>query len=367
MRPPCRALIDLGALTRNVGLLRDRTDAEVMAIVKADGYGHGAVRSAAAAVAGGASRLGIAHASEALSLLGELPEVPIFSWIFGAGSDLAPAVDAGIELSAGAPWAVEAIAAGARTAGRTARVHLALDSGMAREGARIEQWDELVAVALAERRIEVVGIWSHLACADEPGSHETVRQTELFIDAVTRAERAGATPEMRHLANSAGTLWHPETHFEVVRPGISLYGLAPDGSNPAEHGLSPVMRLEAELVSVREVPAATPVSYGGTATVGPTRLGTVPLGYADGAPRQASGRGAWVSVEGHRAEVVGRICMDQFVVDLGPESTARAGDTVTVFGAGPGDPGVDDWARAADTVNYTITTSLGPRVPREYV
>ncbi|MDO5494288.1 MAG: alanine racemase [bacterium] len=364
MHPPHRAVIDTGALTGNVRALAARTSAEVMAIVKADGYGHGAVRSAHAAVAGGASRLGVAQVSEALALIEDLPDVPLFAWIFAPGMDLAPAVDAGIELSAGEPWAVAALSEAARAAGRPARVHLAFDSGMAREGARPEVWEDLVGEALAAPGIEVVGLWSHLARADEPGVETTARQTELFAEAVDVARRAGADPEMVHLANSAGLLWHPETHFDLVRPGIAMYGLAPDGSDPAALGLTPVMRLEAPLSAVRRVPAGTPVSYGGTATVGPTVLGTVPLGYADGIPRQASSNGAWVSVGGHRAPVVGRICMDQFVVDLGQDSDASAGEVAVVFGAGEGAPTADDWARAAGTINYTITTTLGARVPR---
>lgn len=366
MHPPARAVIDLDALTHNVAVLADLTGAEVMAIIKADGYGHGAVKTAHAALAGGARRLGIAQVSEAVALLDELPQVPVFSWIFAPGADLAPAVDVGIELSAGAPWALETISAAARKTRRRARVHLALDSGMAREGSRIEQWDELVEAALREPALEVVGIWSHLARADEPASGYTRRQVEVFTDAVERAERAGVDRGLRHLANSAGTLWHPETHFDLVRPGIAIYGLAPDGSDPSDHGLTPVMTLEAELVNVKYVPPRTPVSYGGTAVVGPTRLGVVPLGYADGIPRQASGNGAWVGVNGRRADVVGRICMDQFVIDLGVDAAEQAGEAVTVFGAGSDLPGADDWARAAGTINYTITTGLGPRVPREY-
>lgn len=360
-----RALIDTEAITCNTRELASRTTAELMTIVKADGYGHGAARTAHAAVAGGARRIGLAQVSEALAVLPELPDVPVFSWIFSPHTNLTPAVDAGIELAAGAPWAIETIARGARAAGTRARIHLTLDSGMGREGARLEEWDTLVAAALAEPAVEVVGVWSHLARADEPGE-TTGQQLGVFLDAVARAERAGVRDVMRHLAASAGLLWHPDTHLDVVRPGIATYGLAPDGTDPAALGLTPAMRVEAELVSVKPVPAGTPVSYGGTVTVGPTTLGVVPLGYADGIPRQASNNGAWVSVAGRRADVLGRVCMDQFVVDLGPENDAAPGDTAVVVGNAEGEPRADDWARAAGTINYTITTQLGPRVPREY-
>ncbi len=211
----------------------------------------------------------------------------------------------------------------------------------------------------------MVGIWSHLARADEREEPTTARQAEVFADAVARAERLGITPEVRHLAASAGVLWHPATHFDLVRPGISLYGMAPDGSDPGALGLVPAMTLEAELTTVKRVPAGTPVSYGHTATVGATTLGVVPLGYADGIPRQASNRGLAVTVGGRPAPVVGRICMDQFVVDLGPDATERAGDVVRLWG--PGGTSIEDWARAADTINYTITTQVGPRVPRVHV
>lgn len=309
--------------------------------------------------------LGIAQVAEAVDLIADLPDVPVFSWMYSPNTDLAPALDAGIELSVGALWAVESVVAAARLAGVRARVHLALDSGMAREGSRLEEWDGLVAAALAAPELDVVGIWSHLSAADEPEAPTTARQLDIFTEALTRAERAGARPEVRHLAASAGILWHPDTHFDLVRAGIAIYGLAPDGSEPARLGLTPAMRLEAELTGVKRVPAGTLVSYGGTAMVGPTVLGIIPLGYGDGIPRQASGRGAWVSVGGRRADVAGRICMDQFVVDLGPDSDVAPGDIAVLFGAGPGLPTAEMWARAADTINYTITTAVGTRVPRE--
>jgi alanine racemase len=257
------------------------------------------------------------------------------------------------------------VADAAASLGRRARVHLKVDTGMARGGVRPEDWDDLVRAVLARPELEVVGLWSHLARADEPEAPTTAHQTALFAEAVARARALGVEPEVRHLAASAGTLWHPDTHFDLVRPGVSIYGMAPDGSDPAVHGLVPAMRLEAELVNVKRVPADTPVSYGHAATVGPTTLGVVPLGYADGIPRQASGRGAAVAIGGRRAPVTGRICMDQFVVDLGPDAEERAGDVVIVWG--PGGPTAEDWARAAGTINYTITTQVGARVPRIHV
>lgn len=362
---PARAVVSSAAIRRNVTALRGRTAAAVMAVIKADAYGHGALPVAHAAVAGGATWLGIAQVDEAVALRPELPGVRVLAWLYTPRSDVRDALRRDIDLGVGSPWAVDHVADAAAALGATARVHLKVDTGMGRGGVLPDEWDGFVRAALRRPELEVVGIWSHLARADEPDHPATARQAELFADAVARAEALGATPEVRHLAATSGVLWHPETHFDLVRPGIGIYGLVPDGSDPARAGLSPAMRLEAELAAVRRVPAGTPVSYGHTETVGATTLGVVPLGYADGIPRQASGRGAGVGVGGRFAPVVGRICMDQFVVDLGPDAPEGAGDVVRLWG--PGGPAVEEWARAANTINYTITTQVGPRVPRVHV
>lgn len=364
MRYPAQAVINTAAIHHNVRTLRACTTSPVMAILKADAYGHGAVPVGRAAVEAGASWLGVAQLSEAVHLRPHLPDVPLFSWLYSPRTDVREALMLGIELSVNSPWQVAHLADTAARLGVHARVHLEVDTGMARGGAPVGAWTDLIHAVLGRREVYVVGIWSHLARADEPDVPTTARQTEIFADAVERAESLGVTPEVRHLAASAGTLWHPDTHFDLVRPGVSVYGFAPDGSDPARVGLIPAMRLEAELVAVTRVPAGTPVSYGHTAVVGPTTLGVVPLGYADGIPRQASNR-IWVTSAGRRANVVGRICMDQFVVDLGPDAEESVGDIVQVWG--PGGPTVEDWARAADTINYAITTQLGPRVPRIHV
>lgn len=360
---PFQAEVSLSAIRHNVGVVRAVTDAQVMAVVKADGYGHGAIPVARAALAAGATWLGVAQVEEAVPLAAATG-ARVFSWIYTPEMDLVPAIAAGIDLAAGSTEAVAQVAAAAQRAGTAARVHLALDTGMAREGVRPEGWEELVCAALAAPTVRVVGMWSHLACADEPSSGATEAQQRRFEEAAVAAARLGATFEVRHLANSAGTLWHPATHYDLVRVGIALYGLAPDGSDPAALGLKPAMRLSAPIASVRDVPAGTPVSYGGTAVVGPTRLATVPLGYADGIPRQVSGNGVTVGVAGRQVPAVGRICMDQFVIDLA-EIEAVPGDRVIVWG--PGGGSVDEWARAAGTINYTITTQLAARVARTYV
>ncbi|WP_448074172.1 alanine racemase [Georgenia yuyongxinii] len=384
---PACAVVDLDAVAANVGVLRAAAPgAATMAVVKADAYGHGLLPVARAALAGGAGWLGVAQLTEALELragLDRTPTVnrptdagrpPILSWIFPPGAPLGRALEADIDLSASAPWAVDEIAAAARATGRTARVHLKVDTGMGRGGARPEAFGDLVAAALAARAegtVDVVGVWSHLACADEPANPATARQVEVFTAALAQAERAGLRPQLRHLAASAGTLFHPATHFDLVRPGIAVYGLspAPDVATSEALGLRPAMTLQARLTVVKAAPAGTPLSYGHTAvTTTDTHLGVVPLGYGDGIPRAASGTGP-LAVAGRRYHVAGRVCMDQVVVDLGPESADVAvGDTAVLFGDGDdGGPTADDWARAVGTINYEIVTRLGCRVPRVHV
>ncbi|SNU00417.1 alanine racemase [Ruaniaceae bacterium KH17] len=363
MRFPARAVVNLAAIRHNVATLAARTDAEFMAIVKADGYGHGAVETARAAIETGAQWIGIAQATEALTVVREVPVPRAFTWIYGQHEDLSPVVAAGIQIGVSTPSQAAQVAAAAAKAGTTARVHLKIDTGMARGGARIEDWDTLIHDVLARRELAPVAVWSHLARADEPELTTTAEQLELFERADTAATALGLGHHIRHLAASGGLMFHPATHLDLVRVGVAMYGLPPDGSDPRTHGLVPAMRLETEVFQTKHVPEGTPVSYGHTAVVGPTWLADIPLGYADGLPRQASNRTA-VAVNGRTVPQVGRICMDQFVVDLG-DIPAQAGDPVVLFG--PDGPRAEDWARAADTINYTITTQLGRSVPRVYV
>jgi alanine racemase len=394
---PARAVVDLSAVRHNVGVLAQAAPtAQVMAVVKADAYGHGLLPVACAALDGGATWLGVAQLAEALELRAGLDAAApptgqaapagrggprtegavrprILTWIFPPGAPLARALEADLDLSASAPWALEEIAAAARATGRTARVHLKVDTGMGRGGARPEAFGDLLDAALratAEGTVDVVGVWSHLACADEVDNPVTAEQTAVFTAALDQAARAGVHPEVRHLAASSGTLFHPATHFDLVRPGIAVYGLspAPDVAGSAELGLRPAMRLEARLTVVKSVPAGTPLSYGHTArTTADTYVAVVPLGYGDGIPRAASNLGP-VTVGGRRLHVAGRVCMDQVVVDLGPDAAdVREGDVAVLFGDGDGLPTADDWAEASGTINYEIVTRLGARVPRLHV
>ncbi|WP_449386586.1 alanine racemase [Cellulomonas soli] len=377
---PARAVVDLTAIRDNVRSLASHAPtAQVMAVVKADAYGHGLVPSARAALTGGATWLGTAQVSEALELrrAGVL-DARVLTWLYAPGAPLREAVDADVDVSVAAGWALEEVVAAARAAGRTARVHLKVDTGLGRNGLTPDQLVELLAPALraeAEGAVQVVGLWSHLAFADEP-EHATVRaQAQVFADAVRTVERAGLRLEVRHLANSAATLTTPAVHYDLVRPGLAVYGLSPvpQLGGPQAYGLTPAMTLEAELATVKAVPAGTGVSYAHQYVVErDTVLGVVPLGYSDGIPRHASGgatrTGGPVQIGGRRLGVAGRVCMDQFVVDLGPRAVERAGERVVLFGTGAhGEPTAEDWAAAAGTISYEIVTRLGSRLPRVHV
>ena len=370
---PSTAVIDLTAVTANVAALRERAgSAEVMAVVKGDAYGHGLVPCARAARSGGASWLGTARLDEAVQLRDAGLDGRILTWLHVPGTDFAAALERDVDVTVSGSWALSEVVAAARATGSTARVHLKVDTGLARNGAYGSDFTDLVSAALAaqaEGTIAIVGIWSHFAYADEP-SHPTVRhQQAAFAEAVAAAERAGCRFEVRHLANSAATLTNPSAAWDLVRPGIAVYGLSPvpQVGGPGDFGLVPAMTVSARLALVKRIPAGQGVSYGHAYT--PTRdtvVGLVPMGYADGVPRAASCVGP-LGVAGARHVVAGRVCMDQIVVDLGPDSDAAAGDEVVLWGADPArGPSAQDWAEAVGTISYEIVTRLGPRVHRVY-
>ncbi|MEU1051087.1 alanine racemase [Streptomyces sp. NPDC005876] len=371
------AEVDLGALRSNVRALRGRIGgAALMAVVKADGYGHGALPCARAAVEAGATWLGTATPEEALALRagGGLPDdLRIMCWLWTPGGPWQQAIEADLDVSVSAMWALTEVTAAARRAGRPARVQLKADTGLGRNGCQPgPDWEELVGAALraeAEGLVRITGLWSHFARADEPG-HPSVRaQLDLFREMTGYAEGEGVRPEVRHIANSPATLTLPEAHYDLVRPGIALYGISPspEVGTPADFGLRPAMTLAASLALVKRVPGGHGVSYGHHYTTpGETTLGLVPLGYGDGIPRHASST-APVLVDGKWRTVAGRIAMDQFVVDLGGDLPA-AGDEAVLFGPGDrGEPTAEDWAQAAGTIAYEIVTRIGGRVPRVYV
>ncbi|WP_217558451.1 alanine racemase [Streptomyces sp. GbtcB6] len=371
-----RAEIDLAALRANARTLRALApDAALMAVVKSDAYGHGAVRCARAAVEAGASWLGTATPEEALALRADpgLPaDVRIMCWLWTPGGPWREAIEAGLDVSVSGMWALREVTEAAREAGRPARVQLKGDTGLGRNGCQPADWPELVREALraeAAGLVRITGLWSHFACADEPGHPSIAAQLTLFREMLGYAEEQGVRPEVRHIANSPATLTLPEAHFDLVRTGIALYGLSPSPElgSAADFGLRPVMTLSASLALVKHVPGGHGVSYGHHyVTPGETTLGLVPVGYADGIPRHASGTGP-VLVGGKWRTAAGRIAMDQFVVDLGGDEP-EVGAEAVLFGPGDrGEPTAEDWAQAAGTIAYEIVTRIGTRVPRVYV
>ncbi|WP_345143418.1 alanine racemase [Streptomyces mexicanus] len=370
------AEIDLAALRATVRTLRDRAPgAALMAVVKSDAYGHGAVPCARAAVAAGATWLGTATPEEALALraAGLTPEqVRVMCWLWTPGGPWREAIEADVDVSVSGLWALAEVREAARAAGRPARVQLKADTGLGRNGCQPADWPELVAQALraqAEGLVRITGLWSHFACADEPGHPSIAAQLARFREMTAHAEGEGVRPEVRHIANSPATLTVPESHFDLVRTGIALYGLSPSPELgvPADFGLRPVMTLSASLALVKHAPGGHGISYGHHyVTPGETTLGLVPVGYADGIPRHASGSGP-VLVGGKWRTVAGRIAMDQFVVDLGGDEP-EVGSQAVLFGPGDrGEPTAEDWAQAAGTIAYEIVTRIGTRVPRVYL
>ena len=358
------ARIDLDRIKANIKHLIELSDTSVMAVVKADAYGHGLVPVAQAALAAGASALGVALLEEAITLRKAGITAPILAWLVPPGSDFKLAVDNEIELAASSIKVLEEI--GAVKSTNRPRVHLEVDTGMSR-GGFLGEWGKLDAHHVAN--IDIVGIFSHFARADEPEEKQNEEQRNRFKEMVATLESFGYTNIVRHLSNSAATLMDKESRFNMVRVGIAMYGLSPDVNSLGDSAsleLKPVMQVRAKLHLVKTVPANSPVGYGATAyTTAETKLGIVAMGYADGIPRIAQGAG--VFVDGKRAPIIGRVSMDQFVVDLGADSKATTGDWVIVFGDGvTGEYTADDWGLASNSINYEIVTRIGPRVSRIY-
>lgn len=374
------AVIDLAAVAANIERLRASSSADVMVVVKADGYGHGDVAIARHARDIGVSWLGVALPAEALALRDAGDEGSILAWLLTPGQgDTVDCVMRDVDLGVSDVWALEEIAGIGRDTGMMPRVHLKVDTGLGRGGVAWTKWPEFVRRARVLRDegvLDVVGVWSHLASGEQPDSEITAAQARVFADALEVVDDAGLQPRWIHLANSGAVLNGSENSwgFEqtLVRCGIATYGITPGLAlgDSAALGLRPAMTLQARLAVVKEVPAGHGVSYGHLWTAAaPTVLGLLPLGYADGLPRTA--RNPEVLVEGRRRPIIGRIAMDQCVLDLGaPDEVGdiEAGTAVTVFGPGAkGEPTAEDWAGWADTIGYEIVTRIGPRVPRRYV
>ena len=367
MSAPFReATIDLDAIADNTRHLRRLTGVDVIGVVKANAYGHGAADAAVAALGGGASRLGVATVPEALQLRRLGIHAPLMAWLHEPGQRFDDAAAAGIELGVSS---LEQLSAAADAAsGTPTGVHLKFETGLSRNGIAPADWPQVLAeAARLERigRIRVIGLFSHLSNTSPEDDRAALA---LYLEGVDAAASFGIHPEIRHLAATAAAIDLPETRLDAVRVGVGLYGLSPfDDRSSADLGLRPAMTLRAAAAAVRRVPAGAGVSYGyAHRAERESTLVLVPLGYADGVPRQASGRGP-VLIGGQRHTVAGRIAMDQFVVDVGDQQVA-VGDEVILFGDPTlGMPAATDWAYAADTINYEIVTRIGARVPRRSV
>ena len=366
-------VVDLDAIAANVATLKERAGgARMMTVVKADGYGHGLVESARAARAGGADWLGAAVMEEALALRAAGDTGRILTWLAVPGEDWTAPVQADVDVTAYTVAQVHEIAAAARSLGIRARLQLKVDTGLSRGGATERDWPALVeAAAEAEQAgaVLVTGVWSHFACSDEPDHPANDAQQDAFERALRVVDAVGLEPEVRHLSNSAATVLRPAAAYDLVRCGIASYGLspAPDVATADDLGLRPAMTARARLALTKRVPAGSGVSYGHTWTAPrDTTLALVPVGYGDGVPRHASSR-AHVLVAGRQRPLVGRVCMDQLVVDLGDDH-AEPGETAVLFGDGrDGAPTAQDWAEACGTISYEIVTRTGGRFARRHV
>jgi len=359
-------LVDLSALSANVSKIKKECAVDVLAVVKADAYGHGLIRVASAAIKAGASWLGVALLEEAITLRENGIDAPILAWLVSPGSNFEEAISRNIDLGVSSIKGLREISDAANRVGTKARIHIEIDTGMAR-GGFLDEWKDLLTQDF--RHVEVIGIFSHFARADEPGDQQNIDQLQKFKQMVVELEKIGINPSLKHLANSAATLKDKDSYFTMVRVGIAMYGLTPDITHMGtskELGLRPVGQLRAKLHLVKNVAKGSPVGYGASATTeSDTKLGVVAMGYADGIPRIAQAAGVFIN--GKKAPIIGRVSMDQFVVDLGAQSTAKSGDWVIVFGDGShGEYTADDWGRASSSINYEIVTRIGPRVPRIY-
>lgn len=377
-----QAVIDLGAVAHNVRLLREYAgSARLMAVVKADGYGHGAVRVARTALAAGADELGVTTVTEALQIRAAGIDAPLLAWLHAPGADYAAALNADVEVAISSLDQLGELLAAARSTGRQAITCIKVDTGLNRNGVPAEYTRDLfeaLAKAQAEESIRVRGIMSHFAYADQPGNPTIDMQIGRFNDALEVARGFGLRYELAHLSNSAATLTRPDVRYDMVRPGIAVYGISPmpagaakpaaSGPGDDSFGLIPAMSLTCAVSSVKPVRAGEGVSYGHVWTAPrDTNAALIGLGYADGVVRGLGNRFE-VAIGGRRYPNIGRVCMDQFVVDLGDNGAGvQAGDVATLFGPGAaGEPTAQEWAELLDTIAYEVVTGPRGRVVRTY-
>ncbi|WP_406236479.1 alanine racemase [Nocardia sp. NBC_01009] len=371
MNAQVEAVVDLSAIAHNVRILREHAgDAAVMAVVKADGYNHGAVEVGRAALGAGAAELGVTTIDEALQLRAAGITAPILCWLNNSDADFGAAVAADIELGVTSLAHLRAVEAAARATGRTATATVKVDTGLNRNGVSALEYPQVLAALrglVDEQVVRFRAIFSHLAHADEPQHPMIDVQRDRFLEAIATAKEHGLEPELVHLANSAAALTRPDLVFDMVRPGIAVYGLSPV-PEISDFGLRPAMTFQARVALVKQVAAGEGVSYGHE-WVAPqdTTVALIPAGYADGVFRNLGGRFA-VALGGAQYPNVGRVCMDQIVVDLGDNAAGVVeGDTAVLFGAGRDEPHAQDWADVLGTIHYEIVCSPRGRVVRRHV
>lgn len=367
------AYVDLAAIRDNVKVLQNLAkNSEVMAVVKADAYGHGLIPVAKAARQGGATWLGTALLEEAISLRNSGDSGRILTWLGSPNDKWQECIDLGIDISVSSIEIASGVIKAAKKIGKKAKIHIKVDTGLGRNGVMpgdLADLTSLLEEATANGLVEVVAVWTHFALADAPSSPTIAKQLEVLDASFKFVESRGFKNLMKHAANSAATLTSPHTHFDLVRPGIAVYGITPGGEvgKASEYGLRPAMTLKAQAALVKDVPAGHGISYGAEyVTKQNTKIALIPLGYADGIPRIAGNKGP-VLANGKKFSVAGRVCMDQFVIDIG-DLDFSTGDEVILFGdPAQNEPDVEEWAKASQSIGYEIVTRLGSRVPRIYL
>ena len=367
------AYVDLAAIRDNVKVLQNLAkNSEVMAVVKADAYGHGLIPVAKAARQGGATWLGTALLEEAISLRNSGDSGRILTWLGSPNDKWQECIDLGIDISVSSIEIASEVIKATKKIGKKAKIHIKVDTGLGRNGVMPSDLADLTSLleeATANGLVEVVAVWTHFALADAPSSPTIAKQLEVLDASFKFVESRGFKNLMKHAANSAATLTSPHTHFDLVRPGIAVYGITPGGEvgKASEFGLRPAMTLKAQAALVKDVPAGHGISYGAEyVTKQNTKIALIPLGYADGIPRIAGNKGP-VLANGKKFSVAGRVCMDQFVIDIG-DLDFSTGDEVILFGdPAQNEPDVEEWAKASQSIGYEIVTRLGSRVPRIYL
>jgi alanine racemase len=363
MQLPNAAYINYQNISNNVAQICELTNKPVMAVVKADAYGHGLIKSSQAALLGGAQWLGVALLSEAIEIRRAGISAPLLAWLTPPGTDFESAIKNEIDLSISSLQHLKEIYAASLRVGLIARVHLKVDTGMSRSGA-LDEFPELVSELnrlTSTNEIELVGTWSHFACADEPAHLLNAEQIKRFNSALEYMNDENLNPGIRHIANSAAIIGLPEAKFDLVRAGLIIYGLSPINISPKNLSLKPAMELRARLLLVKEIPQGATVGYGATVQVKKeTKIGIVTFGYADGLPRSTDGS-AYFLHNNLPAHLIGQVSMDQCAIDLGIDSSAKAGDEVLIFGE---KLLVNELAKAAGTISYEIVSGIGSRTPR---